>query len=122
MNRQPLTTTKTLPTKLTREERDDRARTLATRTADKIRVGTDAKLAAGEFKEQLKEIEKEIVRLMDATNNGVEERQVECDIRLDGNVAHITRRDTGELVETRPATKSELRTLQTSIYDLEGVK
>ena len=120
--RKPLTTIKTLPTKLSREERDDRARALAVNTADKIRISGEAKIAAGQYKEQLKDIDKQIIRLMDATNNGIEEREVECDIRLDGNVAHITRRDTGELVETRPATKAELRTLQTSIYDLEGVK
>jgi uncharacterized FlaG/YvyC family protein len=122
MIRKPLTTIKTLPTKLSREERDDRARALAVNTADKMRVTTEAKVAAGAYKEQLKDIDKQIIRLMDATNNGVEDREVECDIRLDGNVAHVTRRDTFEIVEVRPATKAELHTLQTSIYDLEGVK
>ena len=122
MRRKPLSTIKTLPTKLTREERDDRARSLAVHTADKIRTAAEAKICAGEYKEQIKELDKEIIRLMDATNNGVEDRQVECDIRLEGNVAHISRRDTGEMVETRPATRDELKSLQTTIYDLEGVK
>lgn len=123
--RKPLSTTKTLPTKLSREERDDRARALAARTADKLRVTAEAKISAGEFKEMLKEIEEQIIKLMDATNNGVEDREVDCHIAINDNMAYITRCDTGELVETRPASKGEIRAftakVQTNIFEIEGV-
>lgn len=119
--RKPLTTVKTLPTRLSSEERNDRGRTLALRLAHRMKVATDAKDTAAEFKSQLKDIDEELIELQDAVNNGVENRQVQCSIRLDGNLAHIARLDTGEIIETRPATKKELATLQTSIYDVEGV-
>jgi len=116
--RRPLTTIKTLPTRLTPEERNDRGRTLALRLAHKLKVQADAKTVAAEYKEQLKEVETEILELQDAVNNSVERRQVECEIQLEGNLAHVIRKDTGDIVETRPATKKELASLQTTIYDM----
>lgn len=117
MIRKPLTEIRSLPTTLSREERDDRARALATSVADHLRVATTAKVVASDYKEQLKEIDTSIQRLQRAVNSGVEDREVKCEIHLDGNVAHIVRTDTQETVDTRPATREELRSQQTTIFD-----
>lgn len=118
---QPVTIYRALPTRLSPEERDDRARELARQVREKGRVESAAKESASEFKEQIKAIDKAIFRLSEAANNGVEERDVECHEVLAGNQVTVFRRDTGEVVETRAATKQEMQRQQTTIFDVPGV-
>lgn len=112
--------TRTLPVRLSLEERDDRARALARVVADQARVKAEAKSAARATKDQLGELAAQIHTLQEAANTGVEPREVDCEVRLVDNTALITRTDTGEMIESRPATKRELARLQTTIEDFGG--
>ena len=116
----PQTETRTLPVKLSPEERDDRARSLARVVADQARIAAEAKRLAKDYKRFLDDLAQQSAKLSDAANTGVEEREVTCEVRLVGGLALITRTDTGELLESRPATRRELARLQTTIEDFGG--
>lgn len=112
---------RSLPTRLSQEQIDDRARELARQIRQSLAAEQSAKQSAAEHKEVMKAIGKEVTRLTDAVNNGVEYRDVECRAVTMGNETTIFRQDTGEVVETRAATKEEMERLQTSILDMPGV-
>lgn len=119
MENNRITTSRTLPTKLTPIEIDERALALAQSVAEHTRIKRAAKIAAADWKEQIDDEEEKIQKLSRAANTGVEDREVECEIRITGNVAEIVRLDTLEVVDVRPATKQELRDryVQTTIFD-----
>jgi hypothetical protein len=112
-------TTRLLPVTLTPIEIDERAHALAKSAAQVARLEKSAKLAAADWKERISEEKEVSTKLMNAVNNGVEDREVQCEIRIVGNVYEVVRLDTLETVDARPATKEELRSrdYRTTIFD-----
>jgi hypothetical protein len=112
-------TTRLLPVTLTPIEIDERAHALAKSAAQVARLEKSAKLAAADWKERISKEKEVSTKLMNAVNNGVEDREVQCEIRIVGNVYEVVRLDTLETVDARPATKEELRSrdYQTTIFD-----
>jgi hypothetical protein len=117
--KKPEITSRILPVSLTDAEIDERAHALAKSVAAVTRLKKQAKMAAAEWKEKISDEEEVSNKLTNAVNSGVEDREVQCEVRISQNVAEIVRLDTFETIDVRPATKEEIRnqSYQTTIYD-----
>jgi hypothetical protein len=117
--KKPVLVSRVLPVSLTEAEIDERAHALAKSVAAVTRLKKQAKMAAAEWKEKISDEEEVSNKLTNAVNSGVEDREVQCEVRISQNVAEIVRLDTFETIDVRPATKEEIRnqSYQTTIYD-----
>jgi hypothetical protein len=98
---------KTLPCKLTDEEKLARGKDLADQVQTLAAHEDAAKDAAKEASKRKKAIEKEIVRLSDVVHAGVEPREVICREEVEGTMVRLIRTDTNEQVDIRAQTEAE---------------
>jgi uncharacterized FlaG/YvyC family protein len=98
-----------LPCNLTEDEVRLRGIDLAHANTQYADTKDEAKSKAKAYKDRLEKIYETIHDLKDAVRNGVEVRPVECDVLLDhyAGMVTITRRDTGDIVESRRMTPAE---------------
>ena len=101
--------TKTLLVKLTTEELTEKSQELAQATQDYSAEQKRQEDVKAQLKARLTEIDSKRFQLAYIVSRREEEREVRCDIVANMNtlVAHITRRDTGEIVSSRPLTDKE---------------
>lgn len=105
-----------LPCDLTRDEMLQKAEEMATQLKERAEVELTAKESAGEFKDQMKRLDRTIADRAEEVRTGVEYRQVECTERGDfrRNLVQVVRLDTGEIVRSRPMAVHER---QDSLFD-----
>ena len=108
----PNTFLRELECRLTDEDLKVRGQDLATTIDDKVEVEEKKAEANSGFSSKLKHLNKSIVELAQVVRTRTEIRRVECVKEVDtfNRETSIVRRDTGECIETRPATTQELET------------
>jgi hypothetical protein len=110
---------RTLPVFLTQEEKSVRGSKLAELTMKIASIETDKKSAMADFTKKRKEAEKERDAVARVLNEEKEYREVAVAIvnADNGLNKQIVRVDTGEVVETRPATEDER---QATLFETDG--
>lgn len=100
-----------LPVDLTSEQIAQRGQLLAACQVDIEKLKADKKDSAAEFKRKIEDLEAQAKKLSHAITAGTEEREVECDERLnlDEKIVEIVRRDTGEVVRKRRVEDEDLQ-------------
>lgn len=103
--------TRTLPAKLTKDELLQKSREIAEKVRELDEVEADKKDHAASFKLKIESIEGEIHRVARILRDGAEDREVEVQERRNdvSRTMETVRVDTGEIVEWRPLTGSELQ-------------
>lgn len=98
-----------LPVRLTKREMLSKNADLITALDKSKTLKAEKKEAAATFREQEKEIEKEIDQLAECLKSGKERRPVECfqRTRIDERMIDTVRCDTGDIVRSRPMTIDE---------------
>lgn len=100
--------TRSLPVRLSREERELRASQLTETIAKHDQVDGERKAAAAGYKASVDRLNEEIRKLATAVRSGVEHRDVEIEERPTHDfMINVYRIDTEELVDTRSMTDSE---------------
>lgn len=100
--------TRSLPVRLSREERELRASQLTETIAKYDQVDGERKAAAAGYKTQIDRLNDEIRKLAGAVRSGLEHRDVEIEERPTSDFTiNIYRVDSGDLVDTRSMTDSE---------------
>lgn len=104
-------TTERLPTSLTDDERNARARNATSLHHELEMLRERKKEAAKEYGEQIAELETALAESAKAARTGMEERDVEVrwSANIDRCVMELFREDTGEKVRERPMTDEEQR-------------
>lgn len=98
-----------LPCALTPAEVAARADEAAFCVSEIERIKDARKLAVGEFKTQLEEVQARLAVLSEQVRSKVERREVECHVFLERNCAEVIRTDTGELVQQRALSQDEMQ-------------
>ena len=103
------TTIMRLPVTLSKDEIDAFGRQNAREVENLLHATNEKKKSAAHHKDIIERLQAEVERLTAIVNTGQDERDVECEIEYDfrQNMAHITRNDTGEFVESRAMTYDE---------------
>lgn len=94
---------RTLPCALTPEQSRKAAQDAAAKLLERERLETELKNLTREKRAQIAECQKEFIRLVVASGQAIEERQVECEQKTNYKLGtvEVTRLDTGDLVEAR---------------------
>lgn len=110
---------KSLPVKLTKEEVRTKGERIAELVIDVVDIEDEKKTVTKEYAARLKALGKEIRGLSREVRSGEEEREVECEERIDHgrNVIEIVRMDTGEVVAHRPMEDYDR---QRELQEIEG--
>lgn len=105
------TVTRRLPVKLTDEERLAYAREQAREVIAMAQCELEKKEVVSGFAEKIAGHKKEIARLSQVVDRGIEDRKIDCSMRIDAYLGKvtITRTDTGEIIESRPMTPQEMQ-------------
>lgn len=100
-----------LEVKLTKKEVSEYAEKLAQSCVTRIETEAEKKEVTGNYNAQLKNINKDISALSEAIQNGYEERDVECDERVNGekNIVEIIRLDTQEVIDARDIEQDDIQ-------------
>lgn len=108
-----------LPVSLNEDETKNYALKLADICAKRKAVEEERKKAAGEFNQKIKATNETIQDLVDAIQNGFEEKEVECDERknLENNTMETIRLDNNEIIDTRELTADEMNV---DLFDDDG--
>lgn len=96
-----------LLTRLSSEEIEEKRETIVELLGRRAQIEADKKESAREFREALKNIDKQIEGLRAEAAEMHELREVEVDERISGNKVVIFRTDTGEVVSERKVGDSE---------------
>jgi hypothetical protein len=94
---------RTLPCKLSPEQSHVAAQAAAAKLLERERLGTELKNLIREKRAEIANCQKEFIRLVVASGQAIEERDVECEQKTNYKlgVVEVTRLDTGEIIEAR---------------------
>ena len=111
------------PVKLTEAEKNERGYQMGLQVKAKAAAEREKETANAGFKSRIQTAEAAITRFSQVLVSGEEYREVECDQipnRVEG-ICQIVRKDTGEIVTTRPLTDKEMHKLmQMSLDELNA--
>jgi hypothetical protein len=108
----PATVEEYLRYEFSREELQDRAKSLAMNVQRQTQTQEEQKAAQAQFKERLERLTSEVGKLSRDINNGWEMRNILCRVLYHSptqGTKRIVREDTGELVREQPMTRSEMQ-------------
>lgn len=99
-----------LPVSLNKKEIESYALKLAEVCAHRTQVEDERKKAMGDFNQQIKADNETIKNLVEAIQNGYEEKDIECDYKKnpEAGTMETIRLDTREVIDTRPLEANEL--------------
>jgi hypothetical protein len=110
--KKPVVVEEYLRYEFSREELQDRAKTLAMNVQRQTQTQEEQKAAQAQFKERLERLTSEVGKLSRDINNGWEMRNIICHVAFHSPVQgtkRIIREDTGELVREMAMARSEMQ-------------